>query len=94
MTMLQDAPAARGTYGYYRQPDGFITVSPATASDELRYRRGGWEPLRQYGLFEMSTPYMASHPLEPLFMQDGAHELSAEQIRRQGLHLNPILVPT
>lgn len=95
MTMQVDAPPrVRATYGYYRQPDGFITVSPATDTDELRYRRGGWEPLRQYGTFEMATPYMASHPLEPLFMAGGAHELTEEQIRQQGLHLNPILVPS
>ena len=47
---------AKPTFGYYRQPDGFITASPATTSDELRYRRGGWEPLLQYGHFEMGTP--------------------------------------
>ncbi len=83
----------RPTYGYYRQPNGWITASPATSTDELRYRRGGWTPLLQYGNFEMGTPYMANHPLEPLFMRGGAHELTEDQIRKQGLHLAPPLVP-
>ena len=82
------------SYGYYRQPNGWITVSPAAELDELHYRRRRWEPLIQYGRFEMSTPYAANHPLEALFMLGGAHELSREQIIESGLHLNPPLIPS
>lgn len=88
-----DVPRSQGTWGYYRQPDGFITVSPATNSDELRYRRSGWEPLSEYGTFEVTTPYMVAHPLEPLFMAGGEHELTLDQIRRQGLYMDPPVIP-
>ncbi len=84
----------RPTYGYYRQPNGWITGSPATDLEELNYRREGWEPLTQYGRFEMGTPYMADHPLEPLFMRGGAHELPVDQIIEQALHLNPPVIPS
>lgn len=94
MTMLQDAPTrVRPTYGYYRQPNGWITASPATDTDELQYRRSGWEPLRQYGNFEMTTPYSINHPLEALFMRGGAHELPEDQIRQMGFALNVPMVP-
>lgn len=82
------------TWGYYRQPDGFITASPATDLEELKYRREGWEPLNQYGRFEMATPWSANNPLEVLFMRGGAGELTVEQIVTQGLYLNPPKVPT
>lgn len=96
MTMLENnhQEPSKPTYGYYRQPDGWITASPCTDTDELQYRRSGWEPLRQYGSFEMSTPYMANHPLEPLFMRGGAAELGEEQIRQMGLYIDPPKVPT
>ena len=92
MTMQETKPA-KPTFGYYRRADGWITASPATDTDELRYRRDGWEPLRKYGKFEMSTPYMASNPLEPLFMRGGAGELPVEQILQLGLALHPPEVP-
>lgn len=85
---------ARPTYGYYRQPNGWITVSPMTDLEELKYRREGWEPLPQYGRVEMTSEYAADHPLEWLFVQDGAKELSVEQIIESGLHLDPPLLPT
>ena len=85
--------APRPTYGYYRQPNGWITVSPATDSDELAYRRDGWTPLTRYGRVEMTTQYAANHPLETLFMRGGAHELSVEQIVEMALHLNSPLIP-
>lgn len=85
---------AKPTYGYYRQPNGWITVSVMTDLEELKYRREGWEPLHQYGRFEMNSAYTADHPLETLFMLGGAHELSLEQIVKTGLFLNPPLVPT
>lgn len=99
ITALEDA-AQQGvvkqgpaTYGYYRQPNGWITVSPMTQLDELKYRQEGWEPLAQYGRVEMASEYMADHPLEPLFMRGGAVELCREQIVESGLHLDPPLVP-
>ncbi len=82
------------TYGYYRQANGWITVSVVTDLEELKYRREGWEPLHQYGRFDMTTEYAADHPLEQLFMFGGAKELIPEQIIQCGLHLNPPLVPT
>lgn len=82
------------TYGYYRQPNGWITVSPATDMEELKYRKEGWEPLTQYGRFEMATEWAADHPLETLFMFGGAHELCEDQIRQMGLYMHPPLVPT
>lgn len=82
------------TYGYYRQPNGWITVSPVTALEELNYRRDGWEPLPQYGRVEMNSEYAADHPLEQLFMFGGAHELPLEQVIQQGLYMYRPLVPT
>ena len=84
----------RLTYGYYLQPNGWITVSPATQLEELQYRREGWEPLTAYGRVEMASQYAAQNPLEALFMFGGAKELSIEQILQTGLHLKPPLVPT
>ena len=84
---------ARPTYGYYRQSNKWITVSVVTELEELRYRREGWEPLPQYGRFDMTTVYAANHPLEALFIKGGAKELCLEQIIDSGFHLNPPLVP-
>ena len=81
------------TYGYYRQPNGWITASPNTPLEELKYRRDGWEPLTQYGSIEMASTYAADHPLEGLFLHGGAGELCREQIIESGLHLNPPLIP-
>ena len=92
MTM-QQTPRVKPTYGYYRQPDGVITLSPANDLDELKYIRMGWTALRQYGKFEVTSPYMAGHPLEGLFMAGGAHELTVAQIREQGLYMEPIKLP-
>lgn len=99
-TALEDAatqgrvPQVALTHGYYRQPNGWITVSPVTELEELRYRREGWEPLPAYGRVEMVSEYAVDHPLEALFMFEGARELSLEQIIESGLHLNPPVVPT
>ena len=90
-----DRPVGRikPSYGYYRQPNGWVTVSPAADLDELKYQRRGWTRLRQYGLIEMTTPYAANNPLEALFMLGGAHELPVAQVIEMGLHLNPPMVP-
>src|SRR3990167_4689408 len=89
----QGFPTVKPSYGYYRQPNGWITVSPAAELDELHYRRKGWEPLTQYGRIEMTAEYAADHPLEALFMKGGAKELCREQIIESALHLNPPLIP-
>ncbi len=81
------------TYGYYRQPDGWITVTLATALEELVNRNNGWEPLKQYGRVEMASAYAANHPFEALFQAGGAKELPVDQIIAMGLHLNPPLIP-
>ena len=81
------------TYAYYRQPNGWITVSPGTELEELWYRKEGWEPLPEYGRLEMGNEYAANHPLERLFMLGGAKELPVDQIIKMGLHLNSPLVP-
>ena len=88
MTMQQN-PAVKPNYGYYRQPDGRVTLSPANDLDELKYSRMGWTALRQYGKFEATSPYVANHPLEGLFLAGGAKELSLEQITVQGFHVDP-----
>lgn len=92
MTM-QQTPAVKPNYGYYRQPDGRVTLSPANDLDELKYSRMGWTALRQYGKFEATSPYVANHPLEGLFLAGGAKELSLEQITVQGFHVDPPTVP-
>lgn len=82
------------TYGYYRQPNGWIKPAVVTDLEELQYRKEGWEPLPRYGRLEMMTRYSANHPLEQLFVSGGAKELPVEQILQQGLYINPPLVPT
>lgn len=103
MTALEHEAAQRGgagttnirpVYGYYRQPNGWVKQAVMTELEELKYRREGWEPLPQYGRFDMSTEYAAGHPLELLFINGGAYELSEEQIRQQGLYMNPPLIPS
>ena len=86
-------PDVELTHGYYRQPNGWITGSPATTLERVQYEKSGWEYLGQYNRFEMASQYAANHPLEQLFMMGGAHELSVNQVVESGLHLNPPLVP-
>ena len=82
------------TYGYYRQPNGWITVSPMSDMDELKYHKEGWTALTQYGRVEMSSEYAVDNPLEPLFQRGGAKELCVEQILQMGLYVKPILLPS
>ena len=95
-----DEAAGRGqgqrikpTYGYYRQPNGWITLSPAADLDELRYSRKGWTSLREYGRIEMSTPYGADHPFEALFMGGGAKEMPREQVIEEAFNIRPPILP-
>ncbi len=87
-------PTIALNYGYYRQPNGWITGSPVTALEKVQYESEGWKHLPAYGRFEMASPYATNHPLEQLFMMGGAHELSVQQVIETGLALNPPLVPT
>ena len=83
------------TYGYYRQPDGTITVSPAGDLDQLKYLREGWIFLSQYGLFEMASVRAADYPLESLYQAGGIGELTLKQVLEQGLANDPeYVVPT
>ena len=86
-------PKTSPTFCYYRQPNGWITRSPSTSLEELKYRRDGWEPLKGYGSFEMSTGYAAEHKFELLFMLGGAHELCDEQIIAEGIYMDTSNVP-
>lgn len=81
------------TFGYYRQPNGWITVSPVTDLERIKYEREGWKHLGKYGAFDMGL-YGANNPFEGLFMFGGAHEMSAEQVIQTGLYMKPPLVPT
>lgn len=80
------------TFGYYRQPNGWITVSPSTQMDRMKYVGEGWTYLEAYGSFDM-TAYVAGHPFEGLFMFGGAKEMSVEQVLQNGLYIDPPLVP-
>ena len=80
------------TFGYYRQPNGWITVSPNTRLERLKYTEEGWEYLEHYGAFDM-TGYSINHPLEGLFMFGGAKELPVEQVVQMGFYIDPPLVP-
>ena len=80
------------TFGYYRQPNGWITISPITRLEKLRYVEHGWVSLDAYGAFDMGA-YTANHPFEGLFMFGGAKEMSVDQILQTGLYIDPPLVP-
>src|SRR3990167_8933770 len=81
------------TWGYYRQPNGWVKPAAATDLEQLQYIREGWEPLTRYGRLEMMTRYSANHPLEALFAAGGAKELPIDQIIEQGLYISPPLIP-
>lgn len=85
-----------GDYCYYRQPNGWITVSPIgkNSSDLHRYQDEGWTPLlREYGPFDFPREYYVNHPFEVLFLRDGAHEMPVAQIRALGYDRNPPILP-
>lgn len=81
------------TFGYYRQKNGWITISPITRLERVKYLEEGWQQLGQYGAFDLTT-YVISHPFEALFMFGGAHEMPVEQLLQTGLYLDPPMVPT
>ena len=80
------------TFGYYRQSNGWITISPNTRLERLKYTEQGWTYLEQYGAFDMTT-YTASHPFDGLFMFGGAKEMPVAQVIETGLYIEPRLVP-
>ena len=81
------------TFGYYRQPNGWITVSINTRLERLKYVEEGWKYLDQYGSFDM-TSYTVNHPFEGLFMFGGAKEMPLDQVIQMGLYIDSPLVPT
>lgn len=96
--LVEDVAAGLGrklqpTFGYYRQPNGDITISPVTRMEKLKYEERGWEHLARYGAFDM-TPYVANHKFEGLLMMGGVHELSTRQLIETGMYFNPPRVPT
>ena len=97
-TQLDERTAAtlgqniRPTFGYYRQKNGWITVSPITQLERINYIARGWTHLDKYGAFDMS-PYVANHPFEALFMFGGVGEMPAQQVLETGLYIDPPLVP-
>ena len=92
MTML--ARNILPAYIYYRQPNGWISPAVATDVEMLQYQKEGWQPLRQYGRFDMNSTYGANHPLEALFIRGGALELPLEQILEEGFYMNVPLIPS
>lgn len=83
-----------GQWCYYRQPNGWITVSVATTVERMQYIEQGWTPLLQYGHVEMTTKWAADHPFEALFLAGGAHELPAAQIIELGYYFNKPMLPS
>lgn len=97
--VLDDAPAdipiskTKPIHGYYRQPNGWITVSVTSPMEKLGYLEQGWAFLQQYGTFDMTTGYTANNPFELLLIRGGAKELPVDQIVAMGFHYNPPKIP-
>ena len=81
------------THIYYRQPNGWITSGMASQIERAKFQDEGWEPLPQYGLFDILYEYIGDHPLEVLFMRGGAKELSVAQIVESGFWMDPPTIP-
>lgn len=85
-----------GDYCYYRQPNGWITISPIgkNNSDLHRYQDEDWKPLlREYGPVDFPREYYVHHPFEVLFLRGGAHEMPVSQIKALGYDRKPPLLP-
>ena len=98
MTMQQERDVFNSekltpTWGYYRQPDGWITVSPATDLEMIQYRKLGWTPLTQYGRVEAGTLYFIENRFEKLLITGGAKEFCLAQIIQTGMAFDPPLLP-
>src|SRR3990167_1993434 len=90
---LPSSGGARPTYSYYRQPNGWITASPATELEELKYRREGGTPLPPYGRFQFNTKYIADHPLGAVLMVGGPPRVALRADHRDGLAPEPASPP-
>lgn len=84
---------AKPNFGYYKQPNGYITVSQISPMERLRYLEEGWTWMREYGSFDMTSEYTASNPFELLFMNGGAGEMPVEQIMELGFNIHPPMIP-
>ncbi len=80
-------------FGYYKQPNGWVTVAVTSPMERLYYLEEGWTYLRQYGLFDMNGGYTADHPLELLFINGGAKELPLDQVIEMGFHVKAPQIP-
>src|SRR6185369_254643 len=78
----------------YRIPaSGEIVVSLMDRDYEKNLTDEGWESLRRYGQFDMTTAYAANHPFELLFLNGGAGEFSKQQVLENGWQINPPRLP-
>ena len=84
----------RPTHMYYRQPNGWITMAAGTMIERAKFSERGWEPLREYGMFDMGNVWCADNPLTTLFQFGGAKELPLDQVIEMGFYFNAPLVPT
>lgn len=89
-----EASGGVANFGYYRQPNGDITVSQISPMERMAYIEDGWEWLRQYGTFDMTSEYAANHPYELLFMLGGAKEMPESQVVEMGFNIHPPKIPT
>lgn len=83
----EKAQTERPVFGYIRKKNGDITVDALDTMTEIKYRLEGWEPLPQYGRFDLTIEYVANHPFELLFMRNGAAEMPVRQVIEMGFHL-------
>ena len=84
---------AKPIFGYYRQPNGYITVSVTSPMERLRYLEEGYVYLKDYGAFDMTTEYSANHPFELLFIKGGAKEMPEAQVVELGFNIHPPKIP-
>lgn len=90
---LRDAAKGRGTYMYYRKPNGEIGLSPAFITDMVRYMMEGWIPLAKYGRIKLCQ-YYHENQYEVLFQRGGVAEMTKEQATELRFHLRPTRIPT
>ena len=84
---------AKPQFGYYRQPNGYITVAVTSPMERLAYLEEGYVHLRTYGNFDMTTDYAANHPFELLFINGGAKEMPEAQVVELGFNIHPPKIP-
>lgn len=89
---MKGAMKALGMYQYYRQPNGYVTVSPAFGTDMLRYMMEGWVPLTKYGRFKLNQ-HVHENKFEWLFQRNGQLEVPIQQLIEEGFHTREMKVP-